>query len=198
MRLLAIALAALAAAGSCALAADKPPPEPPKVEAPAPQTPGEIRADLYTRLAASKDADETEGLVKLMFATYGLSGTDTGDLLLERAHKAIVARAYDAAGQILDAAIAFMPGEAEAWTARATLRYLDDDYDGAMADVAQTLKRDPRHLGAMMGMASILTSRDKKAEALDVYRRALTIAPHWATAEKAAETLRAELAGQEL
>ena len=94
--------------------------------------------------------------------SYGESGSDTGDLLLERAHKAIAAQDYDAAEQILDAAIAFMPDRAEAWNARATLRYLDDDYDGSMADIAQTLKREPRHLGALIGMASILKARDKK------------------------------------
>ena len=91
-----------------------------------------------------------------------------------------------------------MPDEAEAWNARATLRYLDDDYDGSMADIAQTLKREPRHLGALIGMASILKVRDKPKEALEVYQRVLTIAPHWKTAEDAAAKLKAEVAGQAL
>ena len=46
------------------------------------------------------------------------------------------------------------------------MRYLDDDYDGSMADIAQTLKREPRHLGALMGMATILEARGKREEAL--------------------------------
>ena len=166
--------------------------------APKPMTPAEIRADLYARLAVSSDADETEGLVSLLLAAYSQSGSDTGDLLLQRAHKAIDAKDVDAAEQILDAAIAFMPDQAEAWNARATVRYLDDDYDGSMADIAETLKREPRHLGALIGMASILEARDKSKEALEVYERVLTIAPHWKTAEEAAAKLRAEVAGQEL
>ena len=140
---------------------------------------GRIRAELYARLAASTDEDETEGLVGLLLAAYSQSGSDTGDLLLERAHKAIDAKDADSAERILDAAVAFMPDQAEAWNARATLRYLDDDYDGSMADIAETLKREPRHLGALIGMASILESRDKTKEALEVYERVLTIAPHW-------------------
>ena len=167
-------------------------------EAPAPKTPAAIRADLYARLAVSTDEDETEGLVGLLLAAYSQSGSDTGDLLLERAHKAIDAKDADSAEQILDAAIAFMPDQAEAWNARATLRYLDDDYDGSMADIAETLKREPRHLGALIGMASILESRDKTKEALEVYERVLTIAPHWKNAEEAAAKLRATVAGQEL
>jgi tetratricopeptide (TPR) repeat protein len=188
------------AGGSGAFAAEDAQRRDPQAQAqvPAPKTPAEIRDELYARLAASNDADETEGLVGLLFASYGRSGSDTGDLLIERARTAIAAQDYDAAGQILDAAVAFMPDRAEAWNARATLRYLDDDYDGSMADIAETLKRDPRHLGALMGMASILESRDKKQEALEVYERAQALAPHWKNAEEAAGKLKAEIAGQEL
>ncbi len=203
MRLLEIALAAALnaaalASGAAACAAEDPRRDDRRADAPAPQTPAEIRADLYARLAVSVDGDETEGLVGLLFASYGRTGSDTGDLLLERARKAIAAEDYDAAGKILDAAVAFMPERAEAWNARATLRYLDDDYDGSMGDIAETLKREPRHLGALIGMASILKARGKMKEALEVYERALAIAPHWKTAQEAAAKLRAEVAGQAL
>jgi Tfp pilus assembly protein PilF len=193
---LASALAAFAAGGAYAAAPAAP--DEPQAESAAPRTAADLREELYKRLAASADAEETEGLIGLLLASYARTGSDTGDLLLERAHKAIAEQDYDAAGGILDAAVAFMPERAEAWNARATLRYLDDDYDGSMADIAETLKREPRHLGALMGMASILESRDKKKEALEVYQRALTIAPHWKTVEDKADKLKAEIAGQEL
>ncbi len=67
-----------------------------------------------------------------------------------------------------------------------------------MADIAETLKREPRHLGALMGMATILEARGKREEALQVYERALAIAPHWRNAEEPIERLKAELAGEEL
>ena len=167
-------------------------------DAPQPQTPAELRADLYQRLAASSDADETDGLVGLLFAAYGQSGSDTGDLLLERARKAMGEKEFDAAGKILDSTIALLPDWAEGWNARATLRYLDDDYDGSMADVAETLKREPRHLGALMGMSHILEARDKKEEALKVCERVLAIAPHWRSAEKTADRLKSAIADEEL
>jgi len=167
-------------------------------EAPAPKSPAEIRAELYERLAASKDEDETQGLIRLLFATYSQSGSDTGDLLLERARKAMLAKDFDAAGRILDAAIAILPDWAEGWNARATLRWLDDDYDGSMADIAQTLKREPRHIGALSGMAMILAQRDKEEDALRVYEHILALAPHWKSAEEAADKLRAAVKGQEL
>ena len=61
-------------AGTAALADDAPaaPEAKPEAQAPQtkpddpPQTPAEARADLYARLAASKDADETAGLITLL------------------------------------------------------------------------------------------------------------------------------------
>jgi tetratricopeptide (TPR) repeat protein len=169
-----------------------------KPDDPPAQTPAEARADLYARLAASKDADETAGLITLLLHTYAVSGSDTGDLLLRRARQAISAEEYPDAVKILDATIALLPDWAEGWNARATARYLDEDYDGSMADIAQTLKREPRHLGALMGMATILEARGKTEDALKVYQRALAIAPHWRNAEEAADRLKAALAGEEL
>ena len=133
-----------------------------------------------------------------MLRAYAESGSDTADLLLRRARQAIGAEEYPDALKILDATIALQPDWAEGWNARATARYLDDDYDGSMADIAQTLKREPRHLGALMGMAAILEARGKTEDALKVYEQALAIAPHWRNAQEAADRLKAALAGEEL
>jgi tetratricopeptide (TPR) repeat protein len=168
------------------------PPEPP------PKTAAEERADLYARLSASKDADETGGIITLLLNSYSESGSDTADLLLNRARQAIGGENYADALKILDTTIALLPDWAEGWNARATARYLDDDYNGSMADIAQTLKREPNHLGALMGMGMILEARGKREDALKVYERVLAIAPHWRNAQGAADKLKAALAGSEL
>jgi tetratricopeptide (TPR) repeat protein len=169
-----------------------------KQDEPAAKTPAEERADLYARLAASKDADETSGIIGRLLHLYAESGSDTGDLLLQRARQAIGIERYDDALKILDQTVALLPDWAEGWNARATARYLADDYNGSMADIAQTLKREPNHLGALMGMAAILEARGKKEDALKVYGRTLAIAPGWRNAEEAADKLKAEIAGSEL
>ena len=169
-----------------------------KHDEPPPKTPAEERADLYTRLAASKDADETSGIITRLLHNYSESGSDTADLLLKRARQAIGVENYSDALKILDATIALQPDWAEGWNARATTRYLDDDYKGSMADIAQTLKRDPKHLGALMGMGMILEAREKREDALKIYQRVLEIAPHWRNAEEASDKIKAALAGSEL
>jgi tetratricopeptide (TPR) repeat protein len=172
-------------------------PQAKQAEPPA-KTPAEERAELYTRLAASKDADETGGIITRLLHSYSESGSDTADLLLKRARQAIGVENYADALKILDTTIALQPDWAEGWNARATVRYLDDDYKGSMADIAQTLKRDPKHLGALMGMGMILEAREKREDALKVYERVLEIAPHWHNAQEAADKLKAALAGSEL
>jgi tetratricopeptide (TPR) repeat protein len=198
MLVIAVLPAGLDARADESPAAPAPNAKPETQEAPQPKTPAELRTELYQRLAASSDADETDGLVGLLFEAYSQSGSDAGDLLLQRARKARGEKEFDAAGKILDATIALLPDWAEGWNARATLRYLDDDYDGSMADVAETLKREPRHLGALMGMSHILEARDKKEQALKVCERVLAIAPHWRNAEKTADRLKSAIADQEL
>jgi tetratricopeptide (TPR) repeat protein len=176
---------------------DGPAPEAKKDEPPE-KTPAEERAELYTRLAAAKDADETSGIITRLLHLYSESGSDTADLLLRRARQAIGVQNYSDALKILDATIALDPDWAEGWNARATTRYLDDDYKGSMADIAQTLKRDPKHIGALMGMGMILEAREKREDALKIYERVLEIAPHWRNAQEAADKLKAALAGSEL
>lgn|SRR5574337_566251 len=193
-----LAILSLSAAAGARAESASPQAKPEAQEKAEPTSPAEIRAELYDRLAAAKDEDETQGIIRLLFASYAESGSDTGDLLLTRARKAMSAKDFGAAGEILDAAIAIFPDWAEGFNARATLRFLDDDYDGSMADIAQTLKREPRHIGALSGMAMILAARDKKEEALKVYEHILAIAPHWKSAEEAADKLRAKVKGQEL
>ncbi|HXW20198.1 MAG TPA: hypothetical protein VEK35_06830, partial [Roseiarcus sp.] len=140
--LLASLAVAVILAGAPAWAAD--PPTPPEAEQdgqapqakqdePPPETPAEERADLYARLAASKDADETEGIIGRLLRSYSESGSDTGDLLLQHARHAIGVEQYADALKILDQTIALLPDWAEGWNARATVRYLNDDYNGSMA-----------------------------------------------------------------
>jgi tetratricopeptide (TPR) repeat protein len=201
-----LAIAAFFAAASAW--ADEPPAAPEaKPDAQAPQakhdeppakTPAQERADLYARLATSKDADETSGIIPQLLQSYSQSGSDTADLLLKRARQAIGVENYADALKILDATVALQPDWAEGWNARATARYLDDDYKGSMADIAQTLKREPKHLGALMGMGMILEAREKREDALKIYERVLEIAPHWRNAQEAADKLKAALAGSEL
>ena len=168
--------------------------------APAPPAPTRAQAldDLYARLAASKDPEETNGLAAAIDRLELDSGSDTGDLLMARAIGAMGAKNFDVALALLDKIVDLHPEWAEAWNKRATARYLADDEEGSMADIAHVLKLEPRHFGALSGMGMILERRGFRDDALRAYRRALEIAPQMETIKSSVDRLTKAVEGQDL
>mmetsp|Transcript_122186 Transcript_122186/g.380424 ORF Transcript_122186/g.380424 Transcript_122186/m.380424 type:complete len:251 (+) Transcript_122186:35-787(+) len=70
------------------------------------------------------------------------------------------------AAALLDGLIEADPGWAEAWNRRATHRYLLGDYEGSLADISETLAREPRHFGAVSGRGLVLAKLGRREEAL--------------------------------
>ena len=152
--------------------------------------------DLYGKLAQAKDADESKGLASLIAAVWLRSGSDTADLLMARAQKAIEDKKYPLAIQVLDRVVELQPAWAEGWNKRASARYLAGDLNGAMSDVEQVLKLEPNHFAALSGMAMILQRTGFDKRALQIYRRELAIYPHQPELEKLVEKLTLEVEGQ--
>ena len=66
------------------------------------------------------------------------------------------ARNYEEAIILLNDLIAQYPDYSEGWNQRATIYYLMGNFNASVQDVAQTLQREPRHFGALSGLAIIL------------------------------------------
>jgi tetratricopeptide (TPR) repeat protein len=173
-------------------------PNPDPADKALPPTKAQTLDDLYARLALAKDADETSGLVTAIDRLELDSGSDAGDLLMARAIAAINLKNYEVALALLDKIVDLQPDWAEAWNKRATVRYLVDDYDGSMADIAHVLKLEPRHFGALSGMGMILERGGFREDALRAYRRALAIAPHLETLKSNVDRLTKSVEGQDL
>jgi len=156
------------------------------------------RDALLGRLAAAADPDEADGIVARIDRLNQRSGSDTGDLLLNRAAAAIDGENVEVAQQLLQALTALQPQWAEAWAARANADYLAGDPKATFVDLARALADDPKHLKAMADLGAVLENAGRRDDALRVYRRALEIAPQWRPAREAAERLRAAIAGQDL
>jgi tetratricopeptide (TPR) repeat protein len=197
MRLTLLACAALVALAGAARAENALSPSP-SPSASAPAAANAALDDLFARLAVAEDDDEAAGVIAAIDRLHLQSGSDTGDLLMARAVATMDARDYPVALAVLDALVGLEPGWAEAWSRRAMARYLSGDSPGAMADLAQALARDPRHLQALVETATILEDEGLKQQALDVYRRALALAPRWRPVADGAAKLKADLAGQAL
>lgn len=156
---------------------------------------GEDINALFDRLKAAPTPQAAETIATSLKQIWMRSGSDTADLLMERADTALERQDFPLAVEVLDRLIVLQPDWAEAWNHRATVFYLMDDYRRAMADIAETLKREPRHYGAIAGMGLIFLHQGDHKNAYGAFERVLAIYPQLETAKKAVETLRPEVEG---
>jgi tetratricopeptide (TPR) repeat protein len=152
---------------------------------------------LFARL---KTADEAEaGRIETeIWIEWSKSGSPAEDLLLQRGKDAMDLGDYAAAIEHFTAIIDQDPDFAEAWNGRATAYYMAGEFGPSIADIGKVLTLNPRHFGALSGLAMILEESGKPERALQVYKAALAIHPHLQGAADAVERLETESEGQEL
>jgi tetratricopeptide (TPR) repeat protein len=102
----------------------------------------------------------------------------------------------EAALKVFDAMVAQAPNFAEGWNKRATVEFLLSDYNASLADIAHTLKLEPRHFGALAGLGQVELALGNKNAALDAFNQALAIDPYLGDVGEMAERLKKELAGK--
>lgn len=153
---------------------------------------------LFTRLQAASDPDEAQRAAGAIERVWLQSRSEAAELLMQRAISAIQTQHYPIALSLLDKVLVLEPEWAEAWNQRATARFLADDEDGAMADIDQALKREPRHFGALAGMGMILDRAGLAERALEIFDKALEIYPLQPDLQKTAEKLRLQIQGRDI
>lgn len=128
--------------------------------------------------------------------TWANSGSDTANLLIGWANDAIKAEKFSVALDFLDQVVMLFPDYAEGWNRRATVHFMMNDYARSMADISHTLELEPRHFGALAGMARILQATGRQEQALTAYEQVLNIYPMLRSAQSAVAEISDKLAGQ--
>lgn len=153
--------------------------------------------ELYAELQ-TPDLPHWEAVESQIWDEWSRSGSPAMDLLLQRGREAMEAEDMAAAIDHLSALTDHAPEFAEGWNARATAFYQMDNFGMSLADIERTLVLNPRHFGALGGLAAILEQLDQPRAALSAYRAAHTIHPHRPNVEEAIERLERELGDAEL
>ncbi len=153
---------------------------------------------LFVRLRNASDPGDAQRIAASIERVWLQSDSDTANLLMQRATVSMQARQYPLALLLFDKLVALEPDWAEAWNQRATTRLLAGDTDGAMADINQVMKLEPRHFGALAGMGMILQAAGLDKRALEIFKKALGIYPLEPNIQKLVERLTLEVEGEDI
>ena len=162
------------------------------VSAPKPANPLD---PLFEALKRERDADKARGIATQIMTDMNQSGSATVDLLMQWAATAIKEKRNAAALDFLDQVTLLDPAYPEGWNRRATLHYTMGNSRKSMADIAEVLKREPRHFGAIAGMAGILMENGRDELALKAWEDYLAVYPADRDAQEAVTKLSEKIAG---
>ncbi|HHZ09249.1 MAG TPA: hypothetical protein GX405_10790 [Rhizobiales bacterium] len=188
-------IAALAAGSSAAAEPQTASGSEPALAAPGAATPLDT---LFAELKRERNPQAADRIARRIWNEWYKSGSASIDLMMKWSNDAVQAQKYDVALDFLDQVVTLQPGFAEGWNRRATVHFLMRQFGKSMADIERTLELEPRHFGALSGMAQIMKETGRKELALSAWQRVLDIYPMMRSAQDEIATLSEELAGESI
>ena len=134
--------------------------------------------NLFERLRVTQDLAEARGIEGTIWEIW----TESENANVNRAMLIGIASMH--AGQLgtalnkFNEVIQLAPDFAEGWNKRATIFYLMKKFDRSVNDIAQTLKLEPRHFGALSGLGLINQAIGQNKTAIKAFEHALDLNPH--------------------
>lgn len=185
------------------VAEDLPGTAPPQSESSQAENPVDLHTNdtldsLFTALKKAPSSEAAKAVNHAIQVRWLHSGSATVDLLMQRALEAMNSKDFPLSLDLLDAVVDLKPDFAEGWNRRATVYYLTEDFGRSIGDIEQTLKLEPRHFGALSGLANIFRRLGKDADALDVYEKTLEINPRLESVQKAYQELLEKIDGRDI
>jgi tetratricopeptide (TPR) repeat protein len=160
----------------------------------------EKRAALDNLLGALKAAPTEEAAVPIEAHVRQLwldQGSPAVGLLMSRGFRDLKAGAHEEAIADFSDAIALDPAFAEAWHQRAIARYEQGDTMGAIRDIEETLKREPRHFKAWETLSHIAENRKDWKGAYAAWQKVLDIDPKTPGGEQRLKDLKRRALGEQ-
>ena len=156
---------------------------------------GQTLDRLFEQLKKDPKETSASATARMIWREWTASGSKSIDLLMAWAATAMRSKNFAKAEDLLDQVVVLNPEFAEGWNRRATLHFYKVDYSRSLGDIEKTLALEPRHFGALSGLAAIMQRLDRNKDALKAWYRVLEIYPANKAAQDAVITLEEELAG---
>ncbi len=159
---------------------------------------GEMLDALFKRLGKAADAEEAEAISGAIEKVWLQSDSATANLLMQRGLAAMEGKHLPLALTVFDRLLQLQPNWSEAWEKRATTRLLGGDLDGAVTDMHQALKLEPRQFSAFAALGLVLHKQGFKKEALAAMRQSLAIDPQQPQIKEIVDKLSVEVEGRDI
>ena len=156
------------------------------------------RLDLLFERLLEAEPDEVGRIEDQIVTEWSKSGSAAMDLLLRRGEDAIEAGTPEVAIEHYTALIDHAPDFAEGYNGRATVYYQLGLYGPAIDDLRQALVLEPRHFGAMIGVAVVLEELGRADDALEVWQKITSFSPNDPEVLAVIERLQVQHAGEAL
>ena len=154
--------------------------------------------DLFRRLEAAPTEAAAQAVEQGIWRIWTVSGDAAIDRLMGDGILHMSRRRFEDALGAFDAVVRCAPGFAEGWNKRATLHYLMGNYTASIADIEKTLALEPRHFGALSGLALVNLGLGNEARALKAFEAALKIYPLMAGHDTHIKALRVKFGGRNI
>lgn len=151
---------------------------------------------LFADLKRARDERAAKDISDRIRLEWQDAESATINLLVQWADKAMSEDRNAAALDYLDEVVMLRPDYVGGWNRRATLHFKMGNLRKSMSDINEVLEIEPRHFGAIAGLAAIMTSSGHDELALQAWQRFLDIYPSERRAQKEYGDLTEKLAGQ--
>ncbi len=153
---------------------------------------------LFESLKRDPKHASASATARMIWREWSASGSKSIDLLMSWAAKAMSKEEHSKALDLLDRVVVLAPNYAEGWNRRATLYYAMNDFGNSLSDIESTLALEPRHFGALSGLAVILQRVGNNKAALETWYKVLEIYPANKQAQASVILLEEELTGSQI
>lgn len=133
--------------------------------------------ELFDKLFLSTNNMEASKLLFNIWDIWSIADNQETQIIFDEANQFMDVGELDNAIELFTKVVKQSPEFAEGWNKRATVYFLKGELNKSISDIEKTLNLEPRHFGALDGLAEIYLMQDDLVGAAAIYRRILEIIP---------------------
>ena len=142
---------------------------------------------LFDELFLSNDNMQASTILAEIWDTWSIAENVEAQKKFDEGNNMMDRGSLEEAIALFTQVIDIKPDFAEGWNKRATVLFLKGELEASISDIQKTLELEPRHFGALDGLAEIYLIQDDLLGAAATYKRILEIIP---TSKKSQDRLK--------